>query len=326
MDGISLIQKIGGNTTPNDILEIENKVIKLVEERGVAPFPYKNIISFIVEYIKKETNLNKPTATVGEKKLYIPYEITSKIDFIDNLNIEVYVEYTTDEKKLSNSGGGVTHFSTRPKMVNGKLDNITIVIDCLSMYGYLLERTLYNSLYHEIHHAYEAYLDLKKNGYYKRWLNQVKKSNINVTDIFNNNEDNNLFNIILYRLFSETEFNALISGLYGDLRGFHSIRQNFQKDVKNTQAYYIYYLISQNYKALYAKINDSNISKVKNLLVDHGIILNPYNNSTASYVKELSRKTNYLLKDLIKGIGRAASLYYDNQEEKFPDKNIKIQN
>ena len=59
MDEISLIQKIGGNTTPNDILEIENKVIKLVEERGVASFPYKNIIGFIVEYIKKETDAHR---------------------------------------------------------------------------------------------------------------------------------------------------------------------------------------------------------------------------------------------------------------------------
>lgn len=125
-------------------------------------------------------------------------------------------------------------------------------------------------------------------------------------------------------MFSETEFNALIASVYGDLEGINSKRENFANDIKNTQAYDIYLTISKNYKLLYKKINEENITKIKELFNEYEFHLNPYNNSTESFVKELSRKTNFLLKQLIKGIGRTASLYYDNQEVTVPPTEITI--
>ena len=166
-------------------------------------------------------------------------------------------------------------------------------------------------------------MDLKSNGYYHRFIKQGKKSNISI-NIFNDYMLDNLFRIILYRLFCETEFNALVSSVFGDLEGLHSKRENFKQDINNTQAYYYYHLISKNYKSLYKNINDENVKKIKQLFMEYGIHLNPYNNSTESFIKELSRKTNFLLKQLIKNIGRVASVYYDTKEVEIPKKKITI--
>ena len=192
--------------------------------------------------------------------------------------------------------------------------------------GYLIGRTVYGCTYHELNHYWEAYCDLKQNGYYKRYYNQAYKSSEssnNAIDIFSNKTLNDLFNNILYRLFSETEFNALVSSVYGDLEAIYSKREDFKEDIKKTAAYVLYNAFSKNYKALYSYIDENNITKIKNLFNNLGITLNPYSNSVESFRKELTRKTNFLLKQLIKGIGRTASLYYDTMEEEISD-NITI--
>lgn len=319
---LELMNRLGQiGVIPNDISEIEKKVIRLTEERGVAGSPYVSTIKTICKYIKDYCH------TIGyinvHRTITIPYEIVKEIDFIDTLNLTIDIYNTNDTSLLNNSGGGVTNFKMNNKIVNNKINSVSMTIKCYSFMGMLIERTVYNSLYHEINHCYDAYNDLKSNNYYYRFSKQGKKSHVPV-DIFEDYLSNKLFRLILYRLFSETEFNALIASVYGDLEGINSKRENFANDIKNTQAYDIYVTISKNYKLLYKKINDENITKIKELFNEYEIHLNPYNNSTESFVKELSRKTNFLLKQLIKGIGRTASLYYDNQEVTVPPTEITI--
>ena len=301
---------------PNDIIENENKVIRLVEERGVAASPYTQAIKTICDFVENYCH----TMQIDEEKtIIIPFELTEKIDFIKDLTIEVTITNSNSLSVLTVSGGGSSNLKPyEDEIIDNKLSEALIKIHCYAYRGYFAKYTFYNSLYHEINHCYDAYQDLKKNGYYKRFIGQVKKSNIKVDDIFDDYTDNELFRRILYRLFSETEFNALISSVYGDLDGFDSKREDFKQHIKLTQAYNFYDLISKNYMSLYKKINDKNINKVKQLLENHGIHLNPYGNSTESYVKELSRKTNFLLKQLFKQIGKVASLYYDNKETTVP--------
>lgn len=311
---IDLSEKIGSSFLPNEINEVKNKVFKLVEERGVAAFPYKKVINEIFDFIKKQCTTISDVD--GEKNIDIPTELTSKIDFIDNLIITVNIINSTKENTIYNSGSGVTNFRINDKLINKKINWVKIEITCYCYYGFLMERTVYNSLYHELNHCYDAYNDLLKNGYYKRWINQLEKSNIQFNNIFKDKEDNELFELILYRLFSETEFNALVSSVYGDLQGLKSIRQNFQHDIQLTQAYYIWKYIGLHYKSLFKKIDENNITKIKNIFNTYQININSYGNSLDSFKKEIIRKTTYLLNDLIKKIGKTASLYYDNKEEK----------
>lgn len=44
----------------NFLTEQENKIIRLVEERGVAAFPYKTVIKEIVNYCQTQTRSLKP--------------------------------------------------------------------------------------------------------------------------------------------------------------------------------------------------------------------------------------------------------------------------
>lgn len=318
---IELSEKIGPSLLPNEIVEVKNKVFRLVEERGVGAFPYKNDINKIFEFVKKQCNVLSDVD--GEREIDIPFELTSKIDFINNLSIKVKIINSTHENTMYNSGSGVTYFNMSDKIINNKIDSIKIELTCYCYYGYLMERTVYNSLYHEINHCYDAYNDLKTNGYYKRMKGQIGKSNIKIKDIFNDKIDNELFELILYRLFSETEFNALVSSVYGDLQGMHSIRQNFQHDIQLTQAYYLWKYIGTYYKSLFKKIDENNIERIKYIFNTYNININPYGNSIDAFIKELIRKTTYLLNDLIKRIGKTASLYYDVQEEKPTNKIMK---
>ena len=310
------------NLPPKEIIELENKVIRLVEERGVAGNPYAPQINEIYYFVEQYCHSLSPL--FKERSIKIPKELTEKINFIKNLEIKVTIENTRDKSIFNNTGGGEATFNlVDDTIIDGKLNSGKISLFAYAYKGSIIGRTFYNSLYHEINHYYEAYNDLMKNGYYKRYKNQLIKSNV-ISNIFSDPNYNNLFNLILYRLFSETEFNALVASVYGDLEGFHSKRENFHEDIKKTQAYYIYQLISKNFRDLYKQINDENIKDIKDIFNIYNIHLNPYGNSTETFKKELSRKTKFLLNQLIKNIGRTASLYYDNQETTIPPETITI--
>ena len=60
------------------------------------------------------------------------------------------------------------------------------------------------------------------------------------------------------------------------------------------------------------------------ILNNYGMHLNPYTKDAFGLMKEFNRRTKYLLKCLIRGIGRAASLYYDAQEVPKDKKTITI--
>ena len=81
--------------------EQENKIVRLVEERGVAAFPYRTVLQQILDWCQTQTVDMKP----GDSKTFmVPEELTSKIDFVRNLDIEVFVR--DGENYAYYSGGG----------------------------------------------------------------------------------------------------------------------------------------------------------------------------------------------------------------------------
>ena len=133
-------------------------------------------------------------------------------------------------------------------------------------------------------------------------------------------------NLIIYRLFSNTELNALISSVYGDLESIKSERLNFHIDLKITQAYDLYLYIKENLNKIiyFLENNTQYIKPFFNELDLNNIKINPYYKNEKGYLKEFKRKTNFQLKLLLKGIGKVASLYYDNKEVPEDNFNIKI--
>lgn len=304
------------------LIEQENKTIRLVEERGVAAFPYRTAINEILNYCKKQCVGMKPGDT---RKFSIPTFLTSKIDFVKYLDIDVTIE--DGENKAYEHGGGVLHLRIDDKISDGKYESGRITIEGYSFYGILYERTILNSLYHELNHYYEAWKELNSTGSMSLYAKYSKKANVN-TDWFQEQEINDVFRLILYRLYSETEMNALIASVYGDLEGMKSRRENFSEDIKNTQAYKVYKKI-ENVLPQIVEILKNNSHLVKPLMLqfkNNNFELNPYYKNENSYIKEFNRKTQYLLKCLIRGIGRTASLYYDSQEVPEDNVNITINN
>ena len=70
-------------------MEQERKAIRLVEERGVAAFPYRTVCKEIINYCKDYIAGMEP---VDECSFQIRYLITRKIDCVDRLIIKVNVE------------------------------------------------------------------------------------------------------------------------------------------------------------------------------------------------------------------------------------------
>ena len=170
--------------------EIENKVFRLVEERGVAAFPYIAIIKQILVYVQKEiVGIN----TGETKTVIIPYNITSKIDFINNLTITVTVE--DGENLAYKYGGGSANISKNAKLINKKIDYCHIKIDAYSFCGILYKNTIYNNLCHELNHMYEAWKELTHSGTMEIFAKQASKASID-TNWFNDEYLNNFFSLV----------------------------------------------------------------------------------------------------------------------------------
>ena len=304
----------------NYLKEQENKTIRLVEERGVAAFPYKAVIKGIVDYCCRSCAGLKP----GENREFtIPDSLTKKIAFVENLSIIVKVEDGTNF--ANSSGGGAINQKYSDQIINGKYSEATIEIEGYSYYGVLYERTIYNSLCHELNHLYEAWKELLRTN--SMWLYASKncKANPHIT-CFSSQELNRFLNQMIYRLFSESEMNAIIAGVYGDLAGFKSVRSNFHQDIKRTQAYKIYAAITDQLDVLRDTLIEEkeNVIRFVHQLRLFGIELNPYTKDADGYIKEFLRKTKFLLNCLIRGIGRTPSPSYDSVETPEPKENIKL--
>lgn len=307
---------------------VERKVIRLVEERGVAASKYNVVVDKIVRYIDDKIKTYENFDEGDTVTFTIPKDLASKIDFVEDLTIEVKVtEYKSQQ--MVNRGSGSCRITYRNGIVNGKLESMKITIRAFSFYHSLIEGTFLTSFYHEVNHVYEYYDDVMKqygkepnqesypaDRFHKTMMKSVQ-ANKGTEFFYDDKKDNELFDEIVYRLFSETELNALVASVYGSLKGLKSKRENFNSDIKNTKAHKIYNYIKNNYKELFNKIDEVNYYSIKNYLRQIGVNINPYGSSMESYKKELIRKTNWCLKRLFNGMGRAASVYYDNAEFKF---------
>lgn len=308
--------------------DIERKVIRLVEERGVAASKYNVAIDKIVQYISDKVKTYEKFDEGDTVTFTIPKDLSGKIDFVENLVIVVRVTECKSQKMI-NKGTGGCEIWYRSGIVNGKLASMKIEINAYSFYRSLVEETFLTSFYHEVNHTYEYYKEVVKQheknpnqesyptDRFHKTMKKAVQANKGTAFFYDNKEDNDLFDEIVYRLFSETELNALVASVYGSLKGLKSKRENFNKDIKITKAYKIYRYIKNGYKGLFNKIDEVNYYSIKNYFKGIGVNINPYGNSMESYKKELIRKTTHLLQRLFKGIGSAASVYYDKAEFKF---------
>lgn len=132
--------------------------------------------------------------------------------------------------------------------------------------------------------------------------------------LFKDEELTKLYRTIIYRLFSTTELNALAAGVYGDLSGIQSNRDNFSNDIKTTQAWYVYQYIRDRLPAI-EYMKPKAYGEIRKRLMNTAMSFGGKNISDEDYKRRFITVTKERLKDLYKRIGRVASYYYDVTED-----------
>lgn len=294
--------------------EYELKENSILERGGVAAFPYAGTLENICQYVKQYIQTNDPVN--NQWQIVIPKKLTTAIDFFEELDLVIIVDIVQDG--YFSSGGGGTIIKKNPQQYlsnnntfqNGK---ITIYAECDEDKN-LCERTLYNSLVHELNHKFEE-LKNSSSKNPNRLYNDTVGLNIEASrqNFSQNPEANQLLKDIFYRLFSSSEVNALIAGTYGDLRGMQSQRKNFLNDRNHLQSYYVYYTISSRLSLL-NELSDEEWMNVKNFL-DGKKKVTKIDHKLQSFKNKFYRMVNVYLKKLYNGIIRAACTYYDKMED-----------
>lgn len=298
---------------------LSNAVLK--EERGVAGHKYKEVVDEIVKYCQENIGPRNPisaffknlTGKSDTYKITIPHEITSKIDFIETLDINITFSEMGSKVVIISGGGSINIFRKNSSNFtdDGKLAHAVINLDAFHYHGEILTRTLTNSLYHELNHGYDVWSrGVRGVANYVNDINRGYAVKDNV--VFSSNSDiNQLFQEIFYRLFIPTEFNALVSGVYGDLRGMNSSRENFRKDIHNTQAGWVLDKFTNNFDNClpYTSV-DALMEACKSMGIDDVSRQDPH-----TFLITFKLSFEKKVREAWKRIGRTAAMWYDDKEE-----------
>lgn len=290
---------------------LENKILKLVEERGYMGTKYIPVIKQIIKFVESYISNNPKNKEYGWQ-IYIPDNITSKIDCINTLILIINVIDKNDGYK--HSGSGSNSVFPNNSIVDNRLSMGKIIINSYSDGNILFGRTIFNPLSHEFNHLFEIYKKILNNQKSRNIYQRVITQNDIMNKIFSKDEHVNAYiRDIFYRLLFKSELNALINSVYADLDNIDSVRKTFKYDIKRTQAYYIYKDIRKDLDLLDLLTDEEweNIVMCYNLnSIDgtkHKIEIN-------SFKLNFKRLVIEKLNTLIKGVGKVASYYYDVKE------------
>lgn len=270
--------------------------ICLKEERGVGAAPYRKQISNICNYVAAYVYENKKPNV--DLEFEVPLSLTKSISMFSELHIECTV--TDDINAKLGGSAPVSAFPFITKKYGAYDTPQTIRITSYANNNVLDKRTFIGTLYHELNHKIDAL-------YHK--FNSNKETNPNgftdvVCDMF--------FKKIVYRLFSNSEINALAASVYGDLLAIDSCPENYQNDIKQTEAYKEYFYIKNNFEVLNVlPLEDYKI--IQKTLAS--TILYPSGLTDKDGVNIFKRRfitiVGQRLNKLLHMIGKVASFYYD---------------
>lgn len=176
----------------------EKKTNRIVEERGLAAIPHKEVVNKIFSYCQRQACDLK----IGDSKSFIvPQQIVKTIDIVENLEIEANITDVTED--YSFNGSGMVSLKNYVGLNNNKIDYAKIAIKAYTYNGILYDRTILSSLYHELNHLYDMWYDLSKTGNLSRIGKSLKKTgDITQCRITKDEDTNSLIYEIVYHLFS----------------------------------------------------------------------------------------------------------------------------
>lgn len=294
----------------------------LTEERGVgASREYLDIVKAVVDYVADTIKYGNTFNGKKECVLKIPQSICKRFDRFSSLEIKVTVKDIGELSKI-HTGGGHINIPLFTGVYKDKLSMpVVIYLSSYSNGDTLERRTVAEPLIHELNHARDTFERLNGAG-----CSYNPSSPMAQADAYHIIEGKVSPQIgqIIYRLFSSTEVNALISSVYGDLSSINSKREYFKDHIRLTGAYNIYLQLLDIVKMIEEDPDDFQEdfeTLIQMFATDYRLdCLNPMPHcrrhpDIATFRKAFVEKAYKSLNAILRGIGRVASYYYDVTEE-----------
>ena len=133
---------------------LENKIMRIVEERGYMGTRYIPVINEIISYTQNYI-LNNKFSHENKWEFFIPINITDKIDCVEDLQIKMIIE--DNYRGGNNSGGGSNDVFLSNTIRNGKLS-----LGNIKIYGYSYKENIPDVRNTRVIELYE---ELKKRNY-----------------------------------------------------------------------------------------------------------------------------------------------------------------
>lgn len=294
------------------LTESAQKMVWLVEERGIAGCPWKKELDAIALWIRRYVKQEFLNGNFNTISFNVPENLTKPINMFNSL----VIHGTSHLGTKFESGSGFFQYE-KLQSVNKEIDAKTINstkcqigIECYhDLTGKVFLHSILMSLYHEFNHMYEAFMDAYNNYNVNRFRQSSDKTKIKLPN-------NNFINKLIYRLYSETEKNALVNNLYGELKGNNISRNEFNEYLPQTSSYGLYRYFYNSYASVIDRLSPQDCKLLLDYFNQYKISLNINNvNSTTAFKNAFKHKTALLLQDLIKRFGKAASLWFDEKEE-----------
>ena len=180
-----------------------------------------------------------------------------------------------------------------------KIGHAVIDIFIQSVGSRFMVQYLTGTLYHEFNHLYHLWMCACHNSIdYKRDVAVVNNHYFIKPDQH--------VDELLYSLISDTEINANVASVYGEMKEMNSKKQNWKEDLHRTSAYQRYIINKCNIDWLERNFADGDIR-----ILSEWIEMNFHlrmKSDKENFIKMLRKKNE----DFLLHLGRAASLYYDD--------------
>lgn len=149
----------------------------MVEGRGLAGSPWKKEINNIAFWVRQYVKEQFQSGTRRNIRFGVPCDLTKKINFFRELSINGIALPQTE------CGQGAGRCEIIPPANSPQDTDVRNYTDCgifIECYynpanGQVFLQTILISLYHEINHMYEAYLDASKRNNFNRYRKSIQK-------------------------------------------------------------------------------------------------------------------------------------------------------
>lgn len=205
--------------------EYEYEPILIVEDRSVATFQYKGTLDVIIDLVNERISNN------DFNPLFFDVNATDgmSIDLAKQFNI--YIQYVKAPTEAE--------YNPERTVFNSSTNNADKVFIELYINPYQYsDELILQYLYHEINHCSKDLEQRKHGAKDLHAVSQAIKAAVDYQKAYRDIQTNkDKIAYLVYNLFVDTEFNALMAQCYGDFERRLTDRRNFSKEVMSTSFY-----------------------------------------------------------------------------------------